>query len=128
MLAASLAFGARWPARWRDVGHTALVGILIQATYLGGVFYAMAHGVSAGLAALIVGLQPLITASLVGILLGESVSARQWLGPALGLRGLLLLLWGRLTLDPPPLAALAAVVAAPVRIPFCTLLQKPLCP
>src|SRR6476660_5968500 len=39
MLIASIVLGARWPTRWRDVGHTALVGILIQATYLGGVFY-----------------------------------------------------------------------------------------
>jgi drug/metabolite transporter (DMT)-like permease len=127
MLAASLAFGARWPARWRDVGHAALVGVLIQAIYLGGVFYAIAHGVAAGLAALIVGLQPLITASLVGILLGESVSARQWLGLALGLLGLVLVLWGRLTFDLPHLAALAAVVAAPFGMTFGTLYQKRFC-
>jgi drug/metabolite transporter (DMT)-like permease len=127
MLAASLALGARWPARWRDVGHTVLVGVLIQATYLGGVFYAIAHGVAAGLAALIVGLQPLITASLVGILIGESVSARQWLGLALGLIGLVLVLWGRLTFDLPHLAALAAVVAAPFGMAFGTLYQKRFC-
>src|SRR5258708_13741612 len=75
MLAASLAFGARWPARWRDVGHAALVGVLIQAIYLGGVFYAIAHGVAAALAALLVGLQPLLTPSLCGILLGTAAQA-----------------------------------------------------
>src|SRR5258708_3766045 len=79
------------------------------------------------LAALIVGLQPLITASLVGILLGESVSARQWLGLALGLLGLVLVLWGRLTFDLPHLAALAAVVAAPFGMTFGTLYQKRFC-
>ncbi len=89
MLVVSLGLGAAWPANWREAGHVALVGILIQATYLGGVFYAIAHGVSAGMAALIVGLQPLITASLVGLLLGEAVTARQWLGLALGLVGLI---------------------------------------
>src|SRR5258708_26913953 len=118
MLAASLAFGARWPARWRDVGHAALVGVLIQAIYLGGVFYAIAHGVAAGLASLIVGLQPLITASLVGILLGESVSARQWLRRALVPRCLGLVLWGRLTVDLPPLADLPSPVAQPFRLTF----------
>src|SRR5260221_5221603 len=127
MLAASLAFGARWPARWRDVGHAALVGVLIQAIYLGGVFYAIAHGVAAGLAALIVGLQPLITASLVGILLGESVSARQWLRLPLGLLGPVPGLWGRLTFDLPHLAALAAVVAAPFGLTFRTPCQKRFC-
>jgi drug/metabolite transporter (DMT)-like permease len=127
MLIASIVLGARWPTRWRDVGHTALVGIFIQATYLGGVFYAMAHGVSAGLAALIVGLQPLITASLVGALLGERVSARQWLGLVLGLVGLVLVLWGRLTFDLPHLAGLAAAVAAPFGMAFGTLYQKRFC-
>src|SRR6266851_2941963 len=51
MLVASLALGAAWPVGWRDIGHIALVGILIQATYLGGVFYGIAHGVAAGVAA-----------------------------------------------------------------------------
>src|SRR6266436_2338694 len=88
MLVASLALGAAWPLAWRDIGHIALVGIFIQATYLGGVFYGIAHGVSAGVAGLIAGLQPLITAALVGIVLGEAVTPRQWLGIVLGFVGL----------------------------------------
>jgi drug/metabolite transporter (DMT)-like permease len=127
MLIVSLGLGAAWPARWRDVGHTALVGVLIQATYLGGVFYAIAHGVAAGTAALIVGLQPLITASLVGLLLGEAVTARQWLGLVLGLVGLILVLWGRIVFDRHHLAALAAVIAAPFGMSFGTLYQKRFC-
>jgi drug/metabolite transporter (DMT)-like permease len=127
MLVAALALGAAWPRRWRDVADTALVGILIQAIYLGGVFYAIAHGLPAGMAALIVGLQPLLTASLVGVLVGESVTERQWLGLGLGLVGLVLVLWGRLTLDLHHLAALAAVIAAPFGITFGTLYQKRFC-
>src|SRR5437868_12178786 len=99
MLVASLALGAAWPIGWRNLGHIALVGIFIQAIYLGGVFYGIAHGVSAGIAGLIAGLQPLITAALVGIVLGEVVTPRQWLGIALGLVGLMLVLWGRIVLD-----------------------------
>src|SRR3954453_6250167 len=48
MLVASLLLGAAWPIGWRGIAHIALVGILIQAIYLGGVFYGIAHGVSAG--------------------------------------------------------------------------------
>ncbi len=127
MLAVSLGLGAAWPANWREAGHIALVGILIQATYLGGVFYAIAHGVSAGTAALIVGLQPLITASLVGLLLGEVVTARQWLGVVLGFVGLVLVLWGRVAVDLQHVAALTTVIAAPFGMSFGTLYQKRFC-
>src|SRR5260370_34447317 len=77
MLIVSLGLGAAWPASWREVGHTALVGILIQATSLGGVFYAIAHGISACTTALIVRLQPLVAASLLDPLLGDAVTAPQ---------------------------------------------------
>jgi drug/metabolite transporter (DMT)-like permease len=127
MLVASLALGAAWPATLRAIGHIALVGIFIQATYLGGVFYGIAHGISAGIAGLIAGLQPLITAALVGIVLGEVVTPRQWLGIVLGLVGLVLVLWGRLALDLHHLAALAAVVAAPFGMTLGTLYQKRFC-
>ena len=127
MLVMSLGLGAAWPANWREAGHIALVGILIQATYLGGVFYAIAHGVSAGTAALIVGLQPLITASLVGLLLGEVVTARQWLGVVLGFVGLVLVLWGRVAVDLQHVAALTTVIAAPFGMSFGTLYQKRFC-
>jgi drug/metabolite transporter (DMT)-like permease len=127
MLVASLALGAAWPVGWCDIGHIALVGILIQATYLGGVFYGIAHGVSAGVAGLIAGLQPLITAALVGIVLGEAVTPRQWLGIVLGFVGLLLVLWGRIAFDIHHLAALAAVVAAPFGMTAGTLYQKRFC-
>jgi len=127
MLVVSLLRGAAWPASWRALGHTALVGILIQATYLGGVFYAIAHGISAGMAALIAGLQPLVTAGLAGALLGEAVAARQWLGFALGLVGLVLVLWGRVAVDAHHLAALAAVIAAPFGMALGTLYQKRFC-
>jgi drug/metabolite transporter (DMT)-like permease len=127
MLVASLALGAAWPVGWRNIGHIALVGIFIQATYLGGVFYGIAHGVSAGIAGLIAGLQPLITAALVGIALGEMVTSRQWLGIALGLVGLVLVLWGRIVLDLHHFAALAAVIAAPFGMTLGTLYQKRFC-
>jgi drug/metabolite transporter (DMT)-like permease len=76
----------KWPS-WRLSGHIAVAGVLVHGIYLGGVFMAIAHGLSAGLASLVVGLQPLLTAVVVGPLLGETVRLRQWLGLILGLGG-----------------------------------------
>nr|WP_052000149.1 DMT family transporter [Caenispirillum salinarum] len=89
VLLAPLAWAARaaWPKSPAALGHQAVTGTLVHAVYLGGVFWAIDHGLSAGVAALIVGLQPLLTAVAVGPLLGERVSARQWLGLVLGLTG-----------------------------------------
>lgn len=81
---------AAWPKSWRLAGHIAVSGLLVHAGYLGGVFVAISLGVSAGLASLVVGLQPLLTAAVVGPLLGEAVSGRQWLGLVLGLAGVVL--------------------------------------
>lgn len=88
----ALATGAPWPKTWRAWGHIAVVGLLVHACYLGGVFVAVHQGMTAGLSALIVSLQPIIVALLAGRLLGERVKARQWLGFVLGLAGVALVL------------------------------------
>jgi drug/metabolite transporter (DMT)-like permease len=95
MAPAALLLGAVWPDR-RTAGHVAVVGLLIHGVYLGGVFVAISLGMSAGLAALIVSLQPLATAALAGPLLGERVTGRQILGLVLGLAGVALVLSGKL--------------------------------
>ncbi|UUP17134.1 DMT family transporter [Nitratireductor thuwali] len=80
----------RIPAR---VGaHAAIAGMLMHGVYLGGVFWAIAHGLPAGLAGLIIGLQPMLTAILAGVFVGEKVSARHWLGLAVGLIGVAIVL------------------------------------
>ena len=91
---------ARWPSGRQQWLHLAVTGVLMHAGYLGGVWVAVKGGMGSGLAALIVGLQPVITAlwlSWAG-LSGPSgqlssqaqVTPRQWAGLALGLGGLLL--------------------------------------
>src|SRR4051794_22975219 len=70
--------GARWPGR-RDAWHIALAGVLMQGGYLGGVFASLEKGMPAGISALIVGMQPLLTALLSGWLLHERVTRRQWI-------------------------------------------------
>ena len=63
MLSLALYGRARWPSR-NDATHIAVAGVLIQAVYLGGVWVAIRMGLSAGVAALIVNLQPVLTAVL----------------------------------------------------------------
>ncbi len=95
MVPAALLLGATWPTP-RTAGHVAVVGLLIHGVYLGGVFVAISLGMSAGLSALIVSLQPLLTAAVVGPLLGERVTRRQLAGLVLGLAGVALVLSGKL--------------------------------
>jgi drug/metabolite transporter (DMT)-like permease len=85
----------RMPADSRQVKHLALTGVLIHAGYLGGVWSAVKLGMGAGLAALLVGLQPVLTAWWVSSR-GGAVSRRQWGGLALGLAGLALVVWEKL--------------------------------
>ena len=93
MGALSLATRAPWP-RGMKIAHVAIAGMLLQAGYLGGVFIAIDLGMSAGLAALIVGTQPILTA-IAGPLVGERVGPRQWAGLALGMAGVAMVEIGR---------------------------------
>jgi len=86
LLPLALLTGTRWPGR-RGLIASAVTGLLMHAGYLGGCFVAMAHGLPAAIPALIVCLQPLLTATLVGPLLGERVTRLQVAGLVLGLGG-----------------------------------------
>jgi len=114
---------APWPRNAATWLHVAVVGILLQATYLGGVWWAIAEGVPAGASALIVGTQPLVTAFLAGAV-GERPSARQWLGLLLGFGGVALVLSDRFTLQGVGPLPLAVNVLALAGITAGTLYQK----
>ncbi|MDT3670474.1 MAG: DMT family transporter [Aromatoleum sp.] len=128
----ALATRARWPTDWRQFMHIGVTGLLVHATYLGGVFVAIHRGLPAGVTALVVGMQPLLTALGAGWLLGERVAARQWAGLALGFAGVTLVVSNKLTVGSgsagelgwmlaPALAALAGITVG-------TLYQKRFCP
>lgn len=85
------AMGSR-PASWREAGKAMFAGGLMHGVYLGGVFWAVHRGLPAGLSALIVGLQPLITAVLAGFLLREAILPRHWAGLAAGFAGVVIVL------------------------------------
>lgn len=124
LTAAALVVGAPWPRDWRRIRDSAVVGVLIHGIYLGGIFTAIAHGVPAGLAALIAGLQPLLTAILAGPLLGEAVTMRQWAGLVVGLAGVSLVVWEQLGFAIGQLPGIGFCLAAVLSITFGTLYQK----
>ena len=128
LLMTSLAWMMRapWPGTWREVAHIALAGVLIQACYLGGVWVAIEQGVPAGVAALIVNLQPVLTA-VAGRLIGERVSAKQWAGLVLGFAGVALVVSGKLG-GAMPLAGVALCAFALLAMTIGTLYQKRFCP
>ncbi len=88
-----------WALSWKDVGHSAIAGVLLQAIYLGGVFSSIALGTSAGLSALIVGLQPLLTVVIANLWLKESITVKKLSGIMLGLAGVTLVIVERGHLD-----------------------------
>ncbi|HEY6755075.1 MAG TPA: DMT family transporter [Pseudolabrys sp.] len=85
---------AKWPNPG-EVGHSLVAGSLVHGLYLGGVFTAISQGVPAGISALIPGLQPILTSTIANRFMGEKVTRLQWIGLALGLVGVLLVLHDR---------------------------------
>ncbi len=122
MLVLALAARAPWPSR-REALHLAVAGIGIQALYLAGVWVSIRRGLPAGTAALIVNLQPVLVAT-AAPLIGERVAPRQWLGVALGLAGVVLVIWHKLTLAAGFGLPLALCLMALLAITGGTLYQK----
>ncbi len=88
---------APWPDR-KTALHAMITGGLIHGGYLGGVFWSIWKGMPAGVSALIVGLQPLMTAILAAPFLGERITWRHWAGLVVGIAGVALVVWPKLTL------------------------------
>jgi drug/metabolite transporter (DMT)-like permease len=123
-LAWALAAGvAVLPADRRQARHLAVTGILMHGGYLGGVWAAVKLGMGAGLASLLVGLQPVLTAVWVSSR-GGVVSPRQWAGLALGFGGLALVVWQKLGLGEISTANFLLAVGALASITVGTIYQK----
>lgn len=88
-VAIALALRAPWPGR-AQAFHATLAGAFLHGGYLGPVYWAVAHGMPAGVSALIVGLQPLMTAILAAWMVKEKIALRHWLGLAVGILGVAL--------------------------------------
>ncbi|MEM0923238.1 MAG: DMT family transporter [Pseudomonadota bacterium] len=114
---------APWPS-WRQAGDAALIGVLVHGVYLGGVFQAIAWGTEAGVSALIVGLQPIVTAAIAVRLLGERLSGVQRIGMLLGLLGVALVVARKLEAGIGDMAGVALCVLSLVAISTASILQK----
>jgi drug/metabolite transporter (DMT)-like permease len=114
-----------WPVG--KIGHIAVAGILMQAGYVGGVWCAIALGMPAGLSALIVGMQPILTAFAASFV-GESVQRKQWIGLVLGLCGVGLVVASKISLIGLSWQSIACSIIALLSITAGTLYQKRFCP
>jgi len=125
LLPAVLVLRAPWPHG--RIVHIAVAGLLLQAGYLAGVWCAIKLGMPAGTTALIVGLQPILTA-FAAPLVGEKVRPRQWLGLLFGLGGVALVVAARIRLSGLSAAAILLCVLALLSMTIGTLYQKRYCP
>ena len=111
-----------WPGR-AGIVHSAITGVFVHGLYLGGVFVSLQHHLPAGLVALVVSLQPILTTTLANRWLGERVVPRQWAGLLLGIAGVALIVQGKAAGETTAIGWIAAVVAL-IGMTIGTLYQK----
>ncbi len=127
--AVSVALNAQWPQGWRSWLHALVAGALLHGIYLGGVWWAVRHGLPAGISGLIAALQPILTAAFSPLLVGERISNIRWMGIAAGFVGIALVLGPKLNgVAPEALAGVMVPVAINVigmfAVTFGTFYQK----
>jgi drug/metabolite transporter (DMT)-like permease len=118
----------RWPADRVELGHVLVAGALMHVVNLGGSHYSQYLGLSAGITALMLSVQPLATALIASRWMGERLQPRQWLGVALGLAGIALVVWHKFDIRAMTVASLGAVVISLTGITAGTLYQRRYCP
>jgi len=126
MTALSLVWRITWPSRSQML-HIAVAGLLLQFGYLLGVWFAVRLGMTAGLAAIIVGLQPIVTAWFAAWV-SEKVSPKQWIGLGFGFAGVALVVLEKISFNHIPILSYVLAFAALLSITFGTLYQKKYCP
>lgn len=115
MILWALASHSVWP-KGRGLINAAIAGCLIHGVYLSALFWAVHHGLPAGMSGLVAGLQPMLTTLIAALLLGERASGRQWLGLLIGFVGVAMVVGpkfsGHSGVDPQSLAAAFVAVLA----------------
>jgi drug/metabolite transporter (DMT)-like permease len=117
----------KWPAGGRELFHVCVAGLLMHAIYLGGSHYTQYLGMSAGITALLLATQPLFTAVFANRVMGERLAFAQWLGVALGLAGVMLVVWHKINLQAVTVGSLCAVTISLTSITAGTLYQRSFC-
>ncbi len=117
-----------WPRAPRTLAHLLIAGLLMHAIQLGGSHYAQYLGLSAGITALILSAQPLLTAGIASRWMGERLAPAQWTGVAVGLLGVALVVWHKIDSRALHAAGLAAVGIGLAGVTAGTLYQRAFCP
>ena len=118
----------RWPRTGAEWIHLVIAGLLMHAVQLGGSHYAQYLGMSAGVAALIIACQPLVTAVIVSRWMNETLRARQWAGVILGLAGVALVVWHKIDIREVTLGSLVGTLIALTGVTAATLYQRKFSP
>lgn len=116
----------KWPREISQILHCVVIGALVHGVYLGGVFWAIKQGMPAGASAIVVGLQPVLSAVTAAVLLGERIVPKHWLGLLIGGAGLILVLGPKLNIDGSGINGLTILAAflAVLAISVGTVYQK----
>lgn len=117
-----------WPRSRTELAHLAVAGLLMHAVQLGGSHYAQYLGMSAGVIALVASTQPVLTALIAARFLHERLLPRQWLGIALGLIGVVLVVWHKIDIREVTAASLLAALIALGGVTAATLYQRKFSP
>ena len=111
----------RTPSQW---AHLVVAGVLMHAVQLGGSHYAQYLGMSAGVTALIIACQPLVTAIVVSGWMGERLRPRQWAGVVIGLAGVVLVVWHKIDIREVTLGSLIGTLLGLAGVTAATLYQR----
>ena len=126
MLGVALQQKAPWPNA-RHAFHAIVAGAFLHGLYLGPIYWAIAEGLPAGVSALIVGLQPLLTAFMAAVIVKEVIYPRHWLGLLVGVIGVAMVVWPKLIFTPvggiTPLTVFCTLFGA-AAVSFGTVYQK----
>ncbi len=117
----------RWPDTSSAWFHIIVAGLLMHAIHLSGSHYAQYLGMSAGVTAIILASQPLLTAIIAARWLSERPTSRQWTGVVIGLGGVAMVVWHKMNIAAVGLASLAAVTIGLVALTVGTLYQRRFC-
>ena len=118
----------RWPVSRVELGHVIAAGLIMHAVHLGASHYAQFLGVSAGITAVVLTVQTLLTALVASRWMGERLNHRQWLGIGIGLAGVMLVVWHKIDIREMTLISLCAVIVALLAVTAGTLYQRVFCP
>jgi drug/metabolite transporter (DMT)-like permease len=118
----------RWPSTRAEYLHVTAAGLLMHFVHLGGSHYTQYLGMSAGITAVLLSVQPLLTALIAARWMGERLRPRQWLGIVIGLVGVATVVWHKIDVHEASAGSLIAVSISLLGVTAGTLYQRTFCP